>query len=353
MKFNDSRTYFRDLKRTICLTVGINSLKGKNILITGASGLIGSFIVDVLTEYNNEFSAGIKIFALSRNNKVETLGADNPDVIYFAKDVTGDIEYDFHVDYIIHAAGNAHPYAFTNDPVGTMMSNVVGTYKLLEYGRKHGMKRFVFISSGEIYGFENTETDSFSEDFYNNVKIDISNPRSCYPEGKRAGETLCAAYTEQYNVETVSLRLCHTYGPGFTQCDNRAGSDFFCKGMRGEEIRILNAEDRLRSYCYVADSVSAILTAMLSGKAGQPYNVADSQSQATVAAFAQIVGEKCGVNVDLQLRKENQDESTIIRQVLDAKRLEGLGWHCGYDLRTGIEHTIQILKEESKSKNYQ
>ena len=110
----------------------------------------------------------------------------------------------------MHAASNAHPSAFSADPVGTMRANLLGVMRLLE-GLRAGGRRLLFVSTGEIYGENPAVTGGFREDDFG--RIDPMNPRSCYPESKRAAETLCASYASQYGLDCVVARLCYVYGP--------------------------------------------------------------------------------------------------------------------------------------------
>lgn len=323
-------------------------MKNSSILVTGASGLIGSYLVDMLLTYNRLENANIKIYALGRSEerlreRFDGAGADT--LVYIAQDVCEKIELDAEVDYIIHAAGNAHPAAFSADPVGTILSNVQGTENLLRFGSAHGAKRLLFVSSGEVYGQCDEKTESFREDYSGYVDPLVA--RSCYPTGKRAAETLCVTYTEQYGLDTVIARPCHCYGPNVTATDNRATVQFIDKALKGENIVVNSTGRQLRSYCYIADCAAALLTVLLLGKSGEAYNVANPDAMVTVGEFAAIVASQSGRALIYSHPEKvtAAAKKPLIRQVLSAEKVERLGWKGRYSVEEGVAHTMAVLKE--------
>lgn len=348
MSFYKSETYQKDLKVALGDVPCLEQLKNRTILVTGASGLIGSYIVDMLLAYNRLENANITIYALARS--AQRLGkrfdeAKTDKLFYVEQDVCNEIALEADVDYIIHAASNAHPAAFSSDPVGTILCNVHGTENLLKFGSRHGTKKFLFVSTGEVYGQCDENTDEFREDY--SGYVDPLQARSCYPTGKRAAETLCVTYTEQYGLDTVIARPCHCYGPNVTATDNRATVQFIDKAIRGEDIVIKSTGKQLRSYCYIADCCAAILTILLLGKSGEAYNVANSDARVTVGEFAAIVASQSGRAL-IYAHPEKVTDTTrqpLIRQVLSAEKVERLGWKGRYSVEEGVARTLKILTE--------
>lgn len=341
-----SQLYIEDLKQTLEQVEVCDRLKESAVLVAGASGLIGSFIVDLLLTANKYLKTNITVYAIGRSKKrlqERFDGIETDRLLLIEQDINEPLEIDLPVDYIIHGASNAYPAAFRENPVDTIMSNILGTYHLLEYGRLHGGKRLLYVSSGEVYGQGSPAEEAFQENY--SGYINILEPRSCYPSGKRAAETLCCSYYQQYGAEVVIVRPCHTYGPNMSVKDNRATAQFIGNALRGEDIVLKSSGSQLRSYCYVADCVSALLTVLIKGSAGEAYNLANPDSRLTIAQFAQRVAELSGH----QLIFENpdptalQERSPIDRQVLDSKKLETLGWKGKYDPEKGIRHTLKIL----------
>lgn len=347
MRLQESRTYIKDLDAAIAHSVGTECLKNSKILITGASGTIGSFIVDLLLRYNQLNNAMIKIYVAGRkpDKLIDMFGSWNDDnLVVYPYDVNKEISFNEDIDYIIHAAGNAHPMAFNGDPVGTIIGNINGTYKLLEYGRTHSAKRFMYVSSGEVYGLGDISLDEFEEDYAGYV--DTSSARSCYPSSKRATENLCASYSEQYGFETVIVRPCHTYGPGITPTDSRANVQFIRNVLNNEDIVMKSAGTQMRSYNYIADCAAAMLTVLLKGKKGEAYNIANPDNRVTIAQLAGIIARKAGRKVVFENPTEVDiaNRTPIAKQVLSSKKVEALGWTGAFSIDRGIEHTLDILK---------
>lgn len=347
MNFYESSTYLEDLSQAIKTTVGIESLKESSVLITGASGLIGSFVVDVLLYYNKTKNANIKVYASGRNKEklAERFSSFmGPNLVFVEHDVNCKPEFDFDVDYIIHAASNAYPKAFATDPVGTILSNIVGTQYLLDYAKEHNTKRFMFVSSGEVYGQSDKGVTAYKEDF--SGYVDPTQARSCYPASKRAAETLCVSYTKQYALDTVIVRPCHTYGPNTTKSDNRANVQFVNSAINGEDIVMKSSGSQMRSYCYIADCASALLTVLACGESANAYNIANSDARITIADFAKTVAEITKTKVVFSELDDAQkaQETPISYAVLDTEKLYSLGFEGKYSVQKGLENTINILQ---------
>lgn len=344
MQLYKSETYQSDLKTALSAVPMLQKLKGSKIMITGATGLIGSFLVDMLMLYNAD-GADIDIYALGRSR--EHLEARFNDIAtdklhYIEHDVNEKPEFNVPVDYLIHAAGNAYPAAFASDPVGTILSNVRGTEYLLSYAKSHGAKRFLFVSSGEVYGQCAPDIESFSEDY--SGYVDPTQARSCYPASKRAAETLCVSYTKQYGLDTVIVRPCHTYGPNATKADNRANTQFVNSALAGEDIVLRSRGTQMRSYCYIADCASALLTVLINGASCEAYNLANPQARISIAGFAQTVAEITGRRVLFSCEETPDDQRTpITYAVLNSDKLCALGWKGQYTVPKGVSHTIKAL----------
>lgn len=343
-----SKTYLKDLETAANSVIGIENLKNCSILVTGATGTIGSFIVDTLLRYNKTDNANITVFASGRkiSRLVDKFGNEKNELLHFAEyDIEKSVYFDFDPDYIVHAAGNAYPAAFVNDPVGTIMGNVSGTYALLEFARAHKTKRFLYVSSGEVYGSGDLSIEEFNENY--GGYVDPTSPRSCYPNSKRAAETLCASYSKQFGMQTVIVRPCHTYGPVMTANDNRANVQFFKNVLKDEDIVLKSAGAQMRSYCYVADCASAILTVLLNGKTGEAYNSANPMARTTIAGFAKEVAAAAGKKVIFSDPTESElaQRTPIAKQVLGSAKLESLGWQGKYSVADGVKNTLKILKE--------
>ena len=229
------------------------------------------------------------------------------------------------------------------------MINISGTKNLLDYGKTHCCKRLLYISSGEVYGQGDFTLESFEETYAGYV--DPTSARSCYPNGKRAAETLCVSYTKQYGLDTVIVRPSHTYGPTVTKADNRANAQFVNKGLAGEDIVLNSAGNQMRSYTYLADAASAILSVLTNGESCNAYNISNSQSRTTIVGFAQEVAAQTNTKVIFADPDEvaKAEMTPIAKQVLSSKKLEQLGWKGRFNIEEGIRHTLQIMRELERS----
>ena len=344
-----NRAYYdHDLDRALTGPAQDGLLDGKAVLVTGSTGLIGSFLVDALLRLNATRGAGVEIYAAGRDEararaRFGEAAARDGRFHFVRYDAREPVAPDLAPDYVVHAACAAHPLAYSQDPVGTMQANLLGTLNLLELLRARGGGRLVFLSTGETYG-ENPELpEGFGE--ADCGYIDSMNPRSCYPESKRAAETLCACYAAQYGVDALVARLCHVYGPTLTASNSRADAQFLRKALAGEDIVMKSTGAQVRSYCYVADAARAILTLLAKGERGQAYNVANRQSAASIRAYAQTLADIAGVKLafDLPPEAERAGYTKITRAVLNPAKLEALGWMPEYDLRAGLESTYRCL----------
>ena len=321
-------------------------LGGKRVLITGATGLIGSFLTEALLALD----ADIQVYAAGRSAEgvKRRFGAltESPWLHFVPYDAACPSGFDFDADYAVHAACSAHPLAYATDPVGIMRANLLGAMDLLEYLRDHPSARLALLSTGEVYGENPGLPEGFSEGDHG--YIDPMRPRACYPESKRAAETLCASYVAQYGVQAVVARLCHVYGPTFTPANSRADAQFLRNALSGADIVMKSAGTQVRSWCYVADAVSAILTLLGRGEPGQAYNVGNREAVHSIREYAQTLAELSGVSLkfDLPPALERSGYTPVTRAVLNPAKLEALGWTPRFDLRRGLEHTYRCLAEQ-------
>lgn len=345
--------YRQDIASLFEKGLDLSRLRGNTILVVGATGLIGSCIIDVLMQNSNRC---YRVIAAGRNREraKEKFAAYWEDVdFFFAElDVTKSIwanlkgqicddVYDAmsHVDYIINAASNASPNFFKQKPVEVMLANIEGVKHLMEYGLEHGMKRMVYISSGEIYG--EGDGSAFSEK--SSGYVDCASVRACYPSSKRAAETLCMAYGEEYEADVVIARLSHTYGPGFTESDNRVYAQFIRNVLRGEDIVLKSKGEAYRSWLYVVDAAHAILRLMLDGENGNAYNVAHSESNISIRQLAELIAEKAHRKVVFDIPADALQGNTtpITKATFNTDKLEALGWKPLFDVETGFSHTLE------------
>lgn len=340
-------SYKEDILKIFQADLPWSYLSGCNVLVTGTTGLIGGCLVDTLMINPKR---NYHVYASGRNEErahQRFKEYANDESFHFVKyDVLEPLESDIIFDYIIHAASNGSPNFFALKPVEVMKSNFDGISNLIEYGIAHEMKRMLYVSSGEVYG----EGDGriFTEEY--SGYVDCIKPRSCYPSSKRAAETLCVSYASEYGADVVIARPCHTYGPYFTDQDNRVYSQFIRNVLRGEDIVMKSTGEQFRSWCYVVDCVSALLYILLKGENCQAYNIADGSSNVTIRELAEMVaaigGKKVVINVPDA--DEKRGYNVVNKSVFSTDKLSNLGWSVmSGTMKEKLEATIneQIMKE--------
>lgn len=320
-------------------------LKNQRILVTGASGLIGSSVIDLLVYLNENENYGIEIYAAVRN-----LPAAQQRFRAFLEkryfhlvpyDAEQTVTFEFVVDFIIQAASAADPAAISSRPAEVLMSNVYGLHQILEYGKRIRVKRTLFLSSSEVYG-TNVTGKPFREGDYG--MIDLLNPRASYPMGKRAAETLCASYAKEYGMDVVIVRPGHIYGPCITQNDSRASAEFTRRASNGDTIVLKSEGKQLRSYCYVYDCATAILTVLLNGCGTMAYNISNKDSIISIRELADVFAKcgNCQLSFEIPSEAEKAGYNLMPISALDASRLEELGWSAVANAEDGIKMTLAL-----------
>ena len=341
--------FIEDLKYVTNLELPWNKLQGKSILISGATGLVGSFLVDVLM-MRNEKDLNCTVYALSRNaQKAENRFSKwkgNPLLQLIPYDINKPFNRDDlrTVDYVLHMASNTHPMQYSIDPIGTITTNIIGVQNMLDFAVEHHATRFAFISSNEIYGENRGDVELFSEDYCG--YINSNTMRAGYPESKRCGEALCQAYKSQKGLDVVIPRLTRSYGPTMLMSDTKAISQFIRKGIAGEDIVLKSAGMQYYSYTYVADAVSGLLYVLLKGENGNAYNIADDRSDILLKDLAATIAVITGRRVIFEMPDavEAAGYSKATKARLDGRKLKRMGWKAKYDIKNGMERTIEILK---------
>lgn len=326
-----SKEISRELKKIAELQYDWGKLSGKTLLISGGTGFLGSSIIDVIKYRNEIYGNNIKVVSLSRHAK-----PCDGDVTYIEADVTKEIDISGDIDYILHLASNTHPEQYAKDPVGTILTNVVGCNNLLKLAVAKKSRRFLLASSVEIYGQcgKNPVDESYCG------YIDCNTSRAGYNESKRVCESLVQSYESQYGVGSVILRLARCFGPDRTKKDTKAMAQFLNCAKNGEDI-VLKSEGRQRfSYCFYADAVSAIFKVLIDGEDGEAYNVAEDDDGSDLAGIAKRIATLSGTNVVFDIANPEQGASKSTYALLNCEKLKRLGWKPLFTVREGIEISL-------------
>lgn len=307
-------------------SINWEKLKNKTILITGATGLIGSAVIRTLDQMNHEKGLNAKIIALVRNkergNKIlETLS--EPQQVSLVLGTVEELpQLPMEIHYVIHGASQTASRSFVDRAVETLKTALEGTIKLLELAKEKKVGGFVYLSSMEVYGqppkghkVTENEAGAFSP----------LNLRNSYPIGKIASESLCIAYAEEYGVPCKIARLTQTFGKGVSYSDNRIFG-YFARCIKEKKPIVLKTRgETSRSYLSTEDAATAILTILADGAAGKIYNVADKNTYCSVAEMAKKVADKYGLRVQYDVQ-ENREYLGTLYMDLDTAAIHGLGW---------------------------
>ncbi len=342
----NNRLYSGDIERIVSDRFSL--LKNKTIFITGSSGLVGSFLIDTLMYMNKKLNYNTKIIATFSCEKSmnERFPSYKNEILFnpIIQNINEPIVCNEHIDYIFHAASNTHPALYANVPVETIKLNIIGTSNVLDFSRKNNNCKTIYLSTLEVYG-EDSSIESFEEDKIGYLNFMIS--RSCYPESKRLSETMCQAYIKEYSQNIVIARLGYIFGPTVKLDSSKADVQFLNKALQGQNIILKSPGLQKRSYCYVADAVSALLTILLYGNTGEAYNVANKNGNLLLKEYANTLAEIANVKVEFgEMGKiELQGGSKVQNSTLSSEKLMALGWKSKFELKEAIEHTYKIKKE--------
>lgn len=345
-----SDQYMQDIYGVMRLPLLQQKLQNKSIMISGATGLIGSFLIDVIFEKNLQDGLNCTVYALGRNKEKAinrfSKYAEDPHFIFIPYDVKQPIKMEEvdTVDYVLHLAANTHPMLYATDPIGTITTNLIGAQNMLEFSVEHNATRFLFASSNEMYGENRGDVEFFDEDYCG--YINCNTLRAGYPESKRCSEALCQAYKQQKGLDVVIARLTRSYGPTMSMADTKAVSQFIKKGIAGENIVLKSEGTQYFSYTYMADAVSGLLWVLLAGQNGEAYNIADESGDIQLRDLATNIAAINGKSVVFEIPDavEASGYSKATKARLNGAKLKKLGWVPRYNIKTGMEKTISILK---------
>lgn len=343
---NKQHPLYQDDIACILRTKGIESLKGKRVLITGATGLIGVCLIDALMKYNQQ-GANILMYAVGRSKEkaAERLGEyyHNEHFQFIEQDVRQPLPSFINVDYIIPLASNTHPLAYSQYPIETIEINVKGAENALQKAIECGAT-VLYPSTVEIYGNARGE-DVFIEDYTG--QLNLSTARSCYTESKRVSEALCQSYIAEKGAKVKIVRLSRIFGPTMLMSDSKASSQFIIKALNNEDIVLKSKGEQFFSYTYVADAVAAMLYILIHGENGIAYNIANEKCNVHLKEFAQACADISGNEVvfDLPSDVEKAGFSVAMQAILSNNKIKKLGFKPSYEFNDAISRTIKILKD--------
>jgi UDP-glucuronate decarboxylase len=343
----------RDIDIILNNPIDWEQFRGKTVLITGATGRLGMYLVEAINKADIDWNLNITILALARNEKklAEVFGASLqlPNIHPLVQDIEEPIRWDGDVHYIFHTAGLASPRDFTRWPVNTLWGHVQGTRNVLELAREKKSEKVLYVSTVEIYG-EWTKEEGIREEDMSPIYCDHA--RACYPEAKRLCETMLASYEAQYQVPYMGVRLCHTFGPGISLEDGRAFSEFICNVIEGKDIILQSEGNAVRTYTYVADAIGAMLLAFTKGK-DHYYNIANLENLISIRELAELIaGLDVKGKVKVQYAEQNGQKLNYLPfklGIMNVDRITELGWRPQVGLRDAFRYTLESFQQRTGS----
>lgn len=313
------------------------------VLITGATGRIGRYLMETLADIDLKYNLNMKIIGLARSEGKARDVFDNmldlPNVEFLYQDVNVPIKYDDKIDFIFHTAGPAAPIDY-DTPVDTLWAHVNGTHNIMECAKKCKTKRVFYVSTVEVYGAWNNEEKIKENDM---GIMSHLNSRACYPEAKRLCETMLTTYKKQYGISYCGVRLCHTLGPGVSLTDGRGFAEFMNCVLNNQDIILHSDGGAMRTYTYVADAVNAMFLIMDKGE-DMLYNVANINNLISIRDLAEMMvklipGKTCKVLFSEEASKLQYLPFKLA--IMDTSKILGLGWKPV----TGIEDMFKWTME--------
>lgn len=339
-----------DIESILSNPINFKKLENSTVLITGAAGMIGSYLMYTLTALNDLRSYNIKIVALVRDKaKLQSYFRSRNDIIVIEQDVCDRINYNDKVDYVIHAASPASPKIMKEKPVDTIMANTIGTFNTLKFAKRNNVKSYLYISSREVYGEPYDWQEEFTEETYGFV--DPILPRSCYSEGKKAAETMCISFKEQYGLNVKIARPAHTYGPGMSIYDGRVQADFLKNIVNNENIIMKSTGEALRTYTYIRDVISALFLVLLDSE-DVVYNMADESAKITIKGLAELLVAlypERNLKVEMQIDEDTKGCAPFKLGIINSDKIKKIGWKPTITLEEGFKRTVEYIETEMKS----
>ena len=337
-----------DLISIISENLSWNRFKNKNILITGGNGFLASYIIKSLLSANIYYKLNLKIFCLVRNktsklNRLKSI-KNNKSLTIIHHNLNRPLPKNLpNSNFIIHSASQASPKYYNTDPVGTLLPNSIGTFHLLEYAVKCKSEKFLFFSSGEVYGVPLNINKKIEEGSYG--YLDPVNLRSCYPESKRLGETMCVAYSKQYNLNINIVRPFHTYGPGLNLDDGRVFADFVADVVFNRKIIIKSNGLQKRCFCYLSDATIGFLSILLNGVNREAYNLGNPSCEISIKNLAKLISDlfperNIKIKFERPSIKKNFLKSPVVKVIPSIDKIKKLGWFPKTSLEKGFSKTI-------------
>ena len=305
-----------------------------NIVITGGSGFVGSYLCEKLINDGHEIIVVDNLLTGSTENINHLMHNEN--FSFIEHDVQNHIEIENKVDYVLHFASAASPKAYTEHPVNTLKAGSVGTINTLGLAKKHDAE-YLLASTSEVYG--DPLISPQNEEYWGNVNP--NGERSMYDEAKRFAEAAVATYSRSYDLKTKIVRIFNTYGPRMQLNDGRVVTNFIVQALKNENITIYGDGSQTRSFSYVEDTVAGIISLMNSSEY-DVFNIGNP-NEMTVGQLAKKIIELTDSTSEIKyLELPNDDPKQRKPDISKAKTK--LNWEPKVNLEDGLTKTIKWVE---------
>ena len=305
-----------------------------NIVITGGSGFVGSYLCEKLINDGHEIIVVDNLLTGSTENINHLM--QNENFSFIEHDVQNHIEIENKVDYVLHFASAASPKAYTEHPVNTLKAGSVGTINTLGLAKKHDAE-YLLASTSEVYG--DPLISPQTEEYWGNVNP--NGERSMYDEAKRFAEAAVATYSRSYDLKTKIVRIFNTYGPRMQLNDGRVVTNFIVQALKNENITIYGDGSQTRSFSYVEDTVAGIISLMNSSEY-DVFNIGNP-NEMTVGQLAEKIIELTDSTSEINyLELPNDDPKQRKPDITKAKTK--LNWEPKVNLEDGLTKTIKWVE---------
>ena len=320
---------------------------GKSVLVTGATGLLGSLAVKTLLYCADVYNIDLNVGAFVRNKEKANvvfgnLLKDHSNLTFEVGDISQEINLSGKYDFIIHTASNTSSSDFVNRPVETILTTINSTAGLLEYSKINNVESVVFLSSMEVYGTLDHEVAKESDSGI----LDHNVIRNCYPQSKRVAENLCVSYFKEYGIHSKVVRLTQTFGPGIVRDDQRVFAQFARSVINKSNIVLLTKGGTKRDYLYTADAVRGIISALLLGDDGEIYNLSNNESYCSILEMAELYKQVSNNEIDIEFNT-NADVSKYLGEfyrLLDNSKISKLNNFPRVKFEEQIRRTVSYLQ---------
>mgnify|MGYP001399374666 CR=1 FL=1 len=338
-----------DINSILNSTIPWKKFEGKSILITGATGMIPSYVTLTLLTLNESLSKKCKIIVLVKNikkaKKLFKNYLNEPSFKIVHQNVVNKLNIDSKINYIIHGASPADPTKYTDKPIDTLLPNIIGTKNLLEISNHKKFYGFLFLSSGAVYG--NLKQKIILENNFGS--LDPLDPRSCYAESKRMGENMCISWFHEKKVPIKIARIFHTYGPTMNLDDGRIFASLVSDVVKNKKLLINSNGKTERPFCYIVDTVTAMFIILLKGKNGEAYNISNPSQTVTINKLTKLIVKifpEKKLEITRRKNRKKQIKNLTVTQYPDISKLKKLGWKPTFSIKHGFSRTILSFLEK-------